>query len=75
MHIAGPNGVRATFTLAELLPELFGPEHLAVLRRRSHFPPRRLRGIADCEVHRLMTQIAITTGSLWPRIHAVVVLR
>lgn len=25
---AGPDGVRATFTLAELLPASFGPEHL-----------------------------------------------
>jgi cytidine deaminase len=30
IHIAGPEGVRASFTLAELLPESFGPEHLAV---------------------------------------------
>jgi cytidine deaminase len=30
VHIAGPEGVRRTFTLAELLPESFGPEHLAV---------------------------------------------
>jgi cytidine deaminase len=30
IHIAGPEGVRRTFTLAELLPESFGPEHLAV---------------------------------------------
>jgi cytidine deaminase len=29
IHIAGPEGVRASFTLAELLPESFGPEHLA----------------------------------------------
>jgi cytidine deaminase len=29
IHVAGPEGVRATFTLAELLPESFGPEHLA----------------------------------------------
>jgi cytidine deaminase len=28
IHIAGPEGVRRTFTLAELLPESFGPEHL-----------------------------------------------
>lgn len=28
IHIAGPKGVRATFTLAALLPESFGPEHL-----------------------------------------------
>ena len=30
IHIAGPEGVRASFTLAELLPESFGPEHLSV---------------------------------------------
>ena len=30
VHIAGPEGVRAKFTLAELLPESFGPDHLAV---------------------------------------------
>jgi len=29
VHIAGPSGVRATFTLAELLPHSFGPENLA----------------------------------------------
>ena len=29
IHIAGPEGVRRTFTLAELLPESFGPGHLA----------------------------------------------
>jgi cytidine deaminase len=28
IHIAGPEGVRATFTLAELLPQSFGPGHL-----------------------------------------------
>ena len=28
IHIAGPQGVRATFTLDELLPHSFGPEHL-----------------------------------------------
>jgi cytidine deaminase len=28
IHIAGPEGMRATFTLAELLPASFGPEHL-----------------------------------------------
>jgi cytidine deaminase len=28
IHAAGPEGVRRTFTLAELLPESFGPEHL-----------------------------------------------
>jgi len=30
IHIAGPEGVRRTFTLAELLPESFGPDHLPV---------------------------------------------
>jgi cytidine deaminase len=30
IHIAGPEGVRRTFTLAKLLPESFGPDHLAV---------------------------------------------
>jgi cytidine deaminase len=30
IHIAGPEGVRATFTLSQLLPESFGPDHLAV---------------------------------------------
>ena len=30
IHVAGPEGVRRTFTLAELLPELFGPDHLAL---------------------------------------------
>jgi cytidine deaminase len=29
VHIAGPEGVRRTFTLAELLPESFGPDHLS----------------------------------------------
>jgi cytidine deaminase len=28
IHIAGPDGVRATFTLDELLPHSFGPGHL-----------------------------------------------
>jgi cytidine deaminase len=28
IHIAGPEGVRASFTLGELLPESFGPGHL-----------------------------------------------
>jgi len=28
VHIAGPDGVRATFTLAQLLPESFGPDNL-----------------------------------------------
>ena len=29
VHAAGPDGVRRTFTLEELLPGSFGPEHLA----------------------------------------------
>ncbi|MGO4870566.1 MAG: cytidine deaminase [Roseiarcus sp.] len=29
VHVAGPEGVRATFTLEELLPHSFGPGHLA----------------------------------------------
>jgi cytidine deaminase len=29
IHIAGAEGVRAKFTLSELLPESFGPDHLA----------------------------------------------
>ena len=29
IHIAGSKGVRRTFTLGELLPESFGPEHLS----------------------------------------------
>lgn len=29
VHAAGPEGVRRSFTLGELLPESFGPEHLA----------------------------------------------
>ena len=28
VHVAGPEGVRRTFRLAELLPESFGPGHL-----------------------------------------------
>ena len=28
VHAAGPEGIRRTFTLAELLPAAFGPEHL-----------------------------------------------
>jgi cytidine deaminase len=28
IHVAGPEGVRASFTLAELLPQSFGPENL-----------------------------------------------
>jgi cytidine deaminase len=30
IHIASPEGVRTKFTLDELLPESFGPDHLAV---------------------------------------------
>ncbi len=30
VHVAGPQGVRRPFTLAELLPQSFGPEHLPV---------------------------------------------
>ena len=30
IHIAGPEGARAKFTLGGLLPESFGPDHLAV---------------------------------------------
>src|SRR6202046_4493451 len=29
IHVAGPAGVRASFTLGELLPQAFGPEHLS----------------------------------------------
>jgi cytidine deaminase len=29
IHVAGPEGVKASFTLAQLLPESFGPENLA----------------------------------------------
>ena len=29
IHIAGPGGVRASFTLGDLLPHSFGPEHLS----------------------------------------------
>jgi cytidine deaminase len=29
VHAAGPEGIRRTFTLGELLPDSFGPEHLA----------------------------------------------
>src|ERR1700691_3722661 len=28
IHVAGPEGARASFTLGELLPHAFGPEHL-----------------------------------------------
>lgn len=29
VHAAGPEGIRATYTMAELLPDGFGPENLA----------------------------------------------
>jgi len=29
VHAAGPEGVRRSYTLAELLPDSFGPDHLA----------------------------------------------
>ena len=29
IHVAGPEGIRASFTLGELLPHAFGPEHLS----------------------------------------------
>jgi len=32
IYAAGPDGVRATFTLDELLPHSFGPEHLTEFR-------------------------------------------
>jgi len=35
IHAAGPEGVRRTFTLAELLPDSFGPDHLRP-RETSH---------------------------------------
>src|SRR5271167_1511520 len=28
IHVAGPEGIRTSFTLGELLPHAFGPEHL-----------------------------------------------
>ena len=28
-HVAGPEGVRATYTMDQLLPDSFGPENLA----------------------------------------------
>jgi len=33
IYAAGPDGVRATFTLDELLPHSFGPEHLTEFQR------------------------------------------
>jgi cytidine deaminase len=35
IHVAGPEGLRGSFTLAELLPESFGPENL---RREANEP-------------------------------------
>jgi cytidine deaminase len=29
IHVAGPDGLKATFTLSELLPHSFGPENLS----------------------------------------------
>ena len=34
IHIAGPEGVRRSMTLAELLPHSFGPENLELLTRK-----------------------------------------
>ena len=31
IHVAGPDGIRATFTLEQLLPFSFGPEHVSGL--------------------------------------------
>lgn len=33
VYAAGPEGVRATFTLEELLPHSFGPEHLSEVQQ------------------------------------------
>ena len=33
IYAAGPDGVRATFTLDDLLPHSFGPEHLSEFRQ------------------------------------------
>ena len=35
IHIAGSEGLRQSFTLDELLPVSFGPDHLVVTRPRS----------------------------------------
>jgi cytidine deaminase len=35
IHVAGPEGVRARFTLSELLPYSFGPDHLSGKKERS----------------------------------------
>jgi hypothetical protein len=36
VHIAEPEGVRARFTLAELLPQSFGPDHLRTVKGGAH---------------------------------------
>ena len=35
IHVAGPEGVRRTFTLDELLPLAFGPDNLTATRERA----------------------------------------
>ncbi len=46
VHIAGPEGVRATFRLSALLPESFGPGHVSArVRRRGSLS--RKRGTTD----------------------------
>jgi cytidine deaminase len=35
IHVAGPEGVRRTFTLDELLPLAFGPDNLRAARERA----------------------------------------
>jgi len=35
IHVAGPDGVRRTFTLGELLPHAFGPENLGADKVQS----------------------------------------
>jgi cytidine deaminase len=37
IHIAGPEGIRKSFTLDELLPFSFGPDNLTDLRRIGSF--------------------------------------
>jgi cytidine deaminase len=39
VHLCGPEGVRATVTLGELLPLAFGPDALGPLRPRASDPP------------------------------------
>jgi cytidine deaminase len=39
VHIAGPGGLRRSFTLAELLPHSFGPENLEPRRLDGAPPP------------------------------------